>query len=79
MQWQELSFFFCFFFAQTFRISYFNYIFDVMYDLIGIMRNEFYFCGFYGCVNADISLSNLIQRPLGLNQFVCDSHTFRHQ
>ena len=43
------------------------------------MRNEFYFCGFYRCVNSDESPTNLV-KPEGLYiKFLSDSPEFSHR
>ena len=34
---------------------------------------NYYFCGFYRCVNSGESLTNLTQSPSGFTQFVSDS------
>ena len=74
------------FFAQISKISYYTHIFDVIYNLDEIVRNEFYFCGFYWCVNTGKSLTNwikpedgFIQPKEGFIQFVSDSSAFTHQ
>ena len=47
------------FVAHVSKMSRFTHIFDVIYDLVGIIRNEVYFCGFYQCINYGESLTTL--------------------
>ena len=42
-------------------------------EIVGIIRHEFYFCGFYECVNADEPLTN----PADFIHFVSASNAFK--